>query len=54
MFLSFEILIYNWTKVKGTVSFLTLLLPRSDCQFSPLAATHFLINKLREFGVRSR
>ena len=54
MFLSFEILIYNWTKVKGTVSFLTPLLPRSDCQFSHLAATHFLINKLREFGVRSR
>ena len=33
---------------------LTLYLPRSDCQFSPLAATHFLVNKLQEFGVRSR
>ena len=26
------------------VTRLTLNLPRSDCQFSPLAATHFLVN----------
>ena len=24
-----------------------------DCQFSPLAATHFLVNQLGEFNVRS-
>ena len=24
-----------------------------DCQFSPLAATHFLLNQLGEFDVRS-
>ena len=24
-----------------------------DCQFSPLAATHFLVNQLGEFDVRS-
>ena len=26
------------------VTSLTFLLPRSDCKFSPLAATHFLVN----------
>ena len=35
------------------VTRLTLNLPRSDCQFSPLAATHFLVNYSWEFGVRS-
>ena len=33
---------------------LNFYLPRSDCEFSPLAATHFLVNKLWEFGVRLR
>ena len=33
---------------------LTLKLPRSDCQFSLLAATHFFINWLQEFGVQLR
>ena len=32
---------------------LTLKLPRSDYKFSPLAATHFLVNKSQESGVRS-
>ena len=32
---------------------LTLELPRSDGKFSPLAATHFLVDKSEEFGVRS-
>lgn len=27
------------------------LTPRSDCKFSPLAATHFLVDKSQEFGV---
>lgn len=26
---------------------------RSDCAFSPLAASHFFVNYLREFGVKS-
>ena len=30
--------------------FLTPELPRSGCQFSPLAATHFLVNWLQEFA----
>ena len=30
------------------------LTPRSDCQFPPPATTDFLLNKLQEFGVRSR
>ena len=30
---------------------LTLQLPRPDCLFSPLAARHILVNKLREFCV---
>ena len=30
------------------------LTPRSDCQFSPPAITYFLLNKLQEFGDRSR
>ena len=32
----------------------TLKLSRSDCYFSPLAATNFFVNTLQEFGVRSR
>ena len=36
--------------------FLTInpLTPKSDSQFSPPATTYFLLNKLQEFGVRSR
>ena len=30
------------------------LTPRSDSQFSPPATTYFLLNKLQEFGGRSR
>ena len=30
------------------------LTPRSDSQFSPPASTYFLLNKLQEFGGRSR
>ena len=33
---------------------LTLELPRSDCWFSPLDASHSLVNQLQEFGFRSR
>ena len=32
---------------------LTLQLSKSNCEFTPLAATHFLVNKMKEFGVRS-
>ena len=40
------ILWYNWP--------LSSLTPKIRSLFSPQAATHFLVNKLREFGVRSR
>ena len=33
---------------------LALKYPRSDCKFSPLAATHLLVNKSLELDVRSR
>ena len=32
---------------------LTFKLARSDCWFSPLPASHFHVNQLREFGTRS-
>ena len=47
---------YNLPQPISSFSFshsLTLSLSRFYCKFSPLAATHFLVNQLQEFGVRS-